>query len=151
MLEVYSLFKKRIIDGRGKRLKGKLENLAGGRIYSGKNAHTLGLVDALGGLNQAIQYTIKLLPEDDLDIHLLPEPKSAIDGIFAQPNKDSYEFIQVAKPDSTANIIQQYLLSNQNLNLLDNHKLQQIDSFINRLHAIQNQQILLLAPTMSIR
>jgi len=35
MLDVYTTFKKRITDGRGDKLKGDLDSLAGGRIYSG--------------------------------------------------------------------------------------------------------------------
>lgn len=54
MDDVYATFKKRVTDGRGKALKGDLEPLAGGRVYSGIQALKIGLVDEIGGLSEAI-------------------------------------------------------------------------------------------------
>src|ERR1035441_8622649 len=51
--EVYDGFKKHVTDIRGKRLKKPIEDLAGGRVYTGKQALELGLVDRLGTLSDA--------------------------------------------------------------------------------------------------
>jgi len=151
MLEVYGVFKQRITDGRGDRIKGPLEKLAGGRVYSGKDALSIGLVDELGGLNQAINHAISLAKLDEVKVHLLPEPKSAIDGIFAQPEKDKHEFIQASQPQTPALQLRQQLLNSQTLGLLGTHNLQQIDSFLNQLEAFQNQRVLLIAPSINVR
>lgn len=81
---VYDQFKGRVMASRGKRLKGDLEKMAGGRVYTGKQALELGLIDQIGGLRDAI----KLAAEksglgNDYDVRVLPKPKDLGD-IFAE-------------------------------------------------------------------
>jgi protease-4 len=87
MLAVYGTFKKRIESGRGPRLKGELEAMAGGRVYTGTRALELGLVDELGGLGEAIAYAADKAGVDPESAKLSPEPKSALEGLFARPEK----------------------------------------------------------------
>ena len=87
MLQVYGTFKKRIEDGRGDRLKGELESMAGGRVFTGRRALELGLVDELGGLGEAIAHVAKKAGVDTDSAKLLPEPKSALEGLFAAPEE----------------------------------------------------------------
>ena len=47
---IYTQFKGRVVDSRGDRIKGDLEPLAGGRVYTGRQALEHGLVDKIGGL-----------------------------------------------------------------------------------------------------
>ncbi|KAI8842558.1 peptidase family S49-domain-containing protein [Chytridium lagenaria] len=56
---IYRVFKKRVTDGRGL-TEEKLEDVAGGRVWSGLKAKEHGLVDALGGLEKAISEAAKL-------------------------------------------------------------------------------------------
>tara|TARA_S200000501_G_scaffold60472_1_gene50937 strand:- start:1133 stop:2899 length:1767 start_codon:yes stop_codon:yes gene_type:complete len=51
--KIYSTFKQRVAAGRNLSLE-KVESLAQGRVWSGKEALANGLVDALGGLDEAI-------------------------------------------------------------------------------------------------
>ena len=51
--KIYRTFKERVAAGRNLSLE-KVENLAQGRVWSGKEALANGLVDALGGLEEAI-------------------------------------------------------------------------------------------------
>lgn len=150
MLDVYATFKKRITDGRGDRLKGDLEKLAGGRVYSGKDALKIGLVDELGGLNQAIDHAITLSKNSDLKVHLLPEPKSAIEGMFAKPEKDQHEFISASLPQQPAIQLRQQFLNSQTLSILGTQKIQQIESFLEQVEAFQNQRVLLIAPNLPL-
>jgi protease-4 len=87
MLQVYGTFKKRIESGRGERLKGELEGMAGGRVFTGSRAVELGLVDELGGLGEAIAHAAEKCGVDADAIRLVPEPKGAFDGLFAAPEK----------------------------------------------------------------
>lgn len=87
MLQVYGTFKKRIEDGRGERLKGELEAMAGGRVFTGSRALELGLVDELGGLGEAIAHAAEKAGTDAADVKLVPEPKSAFEGLFAAPEE----------------------------------------------------------------
>ena len=56
MDDVYKVFKGHVLAIRGKRLKKPLDELAGGRVFTGKQALELGLVDRIGGLGDAIAY-----------------------------------------------------------------------------------------------
>lgn len=85
MLQVYGTFKQRIESGRGERLKGELEAMAGGRVFTGARALELGLIDELGGLGEAIAHVAEKAGVDADSVKLVPEPKSALEGLFAAP------------------------------------------------------------------
>ena len=55
---IYTIFKKRVIDGRGLSPEA-VENIAQGRVWSGKQAVKNGLVDYLGGLDDALAAAAK--------------------------------------------------------------------------------------------
>lgn len=82
MEAVYNEFADRVKKGRGDRIKKDLEELAGGRVYTGKQALALGLVDRLGGLQDAIKFAAAAGNVSDYDIRLLPERKNLIDMIL---------------------------------------------------------------------
>lgn len=55
---IYTIFKKRVIDGRGLSPEA-VENIAQGRVWTGKQAVKNGLVDYLGGLDDALAAAAK--------------------------------------------------------------------------------------------
>ena len=57
--EIYNTFIKRVADGRGLSLE-KVKDIARGRVYSGVRAKEIGLVDELGGLDDAIEAAAEL-------------------------------------------------------------------------------------------
>jgi protease-4 len=77
MTRTYEEFKDRVTQGRGKRIKGDLEPLAGGRVYTGKQALDVGLVDQLGSFADAIKHTAS---EAELgnkyELRIYPRPKT---------------------------------------------------------------------------
>lgn len=77
MNHIYEQFKGRIMESRGDRVKGNLEEMAGGRVFTGKQALELGLVDQLGGLSDAIKLAAQKvgLDADECEIYVLPKPK----------------------------------------------------------------------------
>lgn len=78
---IYKEFTDRVIAGRGNKLKKDLSELAGGRVFTGRQAEANGLVDRLGGLQDAVSYAAKLadLSEDEYELRVLPEPKNFMD------------------------------------------------------------------------
>lgn len=54
----------------------RADELAGGRVWTGADAYENGLVDVLGGLNDAIKIAAKKANIDQYDITRFPEPKS---------------------------------------------------------------------------
>lgn len=78
MREVYEVFKGHVAEGRGDKLVKPLEEMAGGRIYTGKQALDLGLVDEIGGLHEAVKYAAAKASLDDYEVRIIPEPKDFI-------------------------------------------------------------------------
>jgi protease-4 len=73
--KIYGQFKGRVQDGRGRKLTKELEELAGGRVYTGTQALELGLVDEIGGLEDALATAAKRADLDaDCDVYVFPKP-----------------------------------------------------------------------------
>jgi len=75
MTETYDQFKRCVTNGRGDRLKGDIENLAGGRVYTGRQSLQKGLIDRLGGINEAILHAAGQAQLADYQVRILPKPK----------------------------------------------------------------------------
>jgi protease IV len=155
MLDVYATFKKRITDGRGEKIKGDLEKLAGGRVYSGKDALAIGLVDEIGGLNEGIEKAAELAELDEYDTYLLPEPSNPFDQLFSKPvrDEDDPEFISMRTPNkpSVSSLFSAQFIQSPALNLLGPDKKSEIIRFIQQAEAFRDQRVLLLAPSINIK
>jgi protease-4 len=82
MDEIYGVFKGHVTASRGDRLKKPIDDLAGGRVYTGKQALELGLVDKMGTMQDAIQHVAKDAKLSDYDVRVVPEPKNIIEQIM---------------------------------------------------------------------
>jgi protease-4 len=84
MKDVYRLFTSKVAAGR-KLDMDNLAKLAEGRVFTGRMAKELGLVDRLGTLDDAIDEAKKLAGIDDdeaVERVLLPEPRGLFDDLF---------------------------------------------------------------------
>jgi protease-4 len=94
----YGEFKERVLEGRGDRIEGDLESLAGGRVYMGEEALKIGLVDRLGGFADAIKYAADEADlGTDYELRVYPEPKTLFDLLaeaFGGKDEDD-EFVSV--------------------------------------------------------
>jgi protease IV len=88
MNEVYDVFKGHVTAIRGKRLKKNLDELAGGRVFTGKQALDLGLVDKIGSLDDAIEHVAKQAKLKDYDVRVIPRPKNFMEALFGELSKD---------------------------------------------------------------
>jgi protease-4 len=84
MQDVYRLFTTKVAEGR--RLDpAKMPSLAEGRVYTGRMAREVGLVDRLGTLEDAIDEARELagLGKDErIERQLLPEPRGLFEDLF---------------------------------------------------------------------
>lgn len=76
MGNAYTTFKNHVVAGRGDKLAKPIEDMAGGRVFTGKQAHELGLVDQLGGLREATAHAAELADIEDYHLRLVPDPVS---------------------------------------------------------------------------
>ena len=78
MEETYAQFVAKVAEGR-KMPRAKVEELAQGRVYTGKMALDKGLIDSLGTLQDAIRAAKEaagLKPDEKVELETLPEPKT---------------------------------------------------------------------------
>ena len=81
--EIYGQFTRKAAAGRKMEYE-KLEALARGRVYTGRQALAVGLVDQLGTLADAIAYARQLVGDTDgkLELENLPAPQSPLDSLL---------------------------------------------------------------------
>lgn len=149
MRDVYSTFKKRVTDGRGEALKGDLEPLAGGRVYSGSQALKIGLVDEIGGLSEAIAHATESAKLKDPDVRLLPVPKAAFDGLFAKPEKDD-EMIRATQNKAGAAGLVRTLQQTGLTEALPAPTRSALSKAISRIEAFSRTRVLLLGPEINL-
>lgn len=78
---IYHTFKQRVSEGRKKGMD-YVDSIGQGRVWSGSRAVQLGLVDRIGGLNEAIACAARLAKVKEYRIREFPEPASIIDLIM---------------------------------------------------------------------
>jgi protease-4 len=147
MDDIYGVFKQHVTDARKDRLKKPLDQLAGGRVYTGRQALDLGLVDQLGTLNDAIAFVAAKadMKDGEYDTRPVPEPKNFIEQLMEQQSggseKDKRNLIA-----STPSILQMALplLSN-----LDPHRVAIIKQSLRRLDMIQSDGAVLMMPEIA--
>jgi len=79
MESVYATFKGHVSKSRGERLTKPLEEMAGGRVYTGAQALQLGLVDKLGGFEEAVKYAASRAGLGDYELRVIPDPPTIFD------------------------------------------------------------------------
>lgn len=90
--EGYETFTKKAAAGRKMSVE-KLKSLAQGRVWSGVEAKQNGLVDVLGGVDDAIKIAAKAakLNEGDYRVRYYPEKKKPFEELFAKVMNDNEE------------------------------------------------------------
>lgn len=152
MVSVYDTFKKRITDGRGKVLKGDLESLAGGRVYSGKDALAHGLVDEIGGLQEALAWVSDKAEITNPDVKLLPEPKSQFEGLFSpKDDKDDDEIIRASVGVNAGASIRALLKNGGVLEVLPESAKKEVLKLASRVESFKSSRVLLIGPDINLR
>lgn len=90
MDEIYGVFKGHVVAARGDRLKKPIDDLAGGRVYTGKQALELGLVDKLGSLEDAIAHVAAQakLEQGKFDLRVIPRNRDFFEQLLEQSGAD---------------------------------------------------------------
>ena len=105
MDEIYGVFKGHVTDARGGKLKKPIDELAGGRVYTGRQALELGLVDRIGTLDDAIQFIADEAKLKDYEIRVVPEPKNFLEQLLEGaegPKEDPHRVAQAPQLPSDA-------------------------------------------------
>ena len=141
--EIYADFKKRVTDIRGDRLKKPIEDLAGGRVYTGKQALELGLVDRLGTLSDAVAFAAGQAKLKTYDVRVVPEPKSFLERLVERGSGGKSEPGHVSSA-SRGNAL--FKLAAPYLHDLDQRRTAAIASVLGRLEILQKEGVVLTMP-----
>lgn len=101
MQTVYDVFKNHVAEGRGDKLTKPLDQIAGGRVYTGKQALELGLVDEIGGLNRAIDYAVSKASLEDYEVRVIPRPRDIISMLLEEYSGQGEKPTDISVPDAT--------------------------------------------------
>ncbi|OQP61497.1 signal peptide peptidase SppA [Niastella vici] len=85
---IYLTFKQRVAEGRKKNV-GYIDSIGQGRVWTGARAIELGLVDRLGGLDDAIACAARMAKVSDYRLREYPEPHNVLEMIFGSYEKDA--------------------------------------------------------------
>ena len=79
--KIYADFKQRVADGR-KKDTAYIDSIAQGRVWTGKRAVTIGLVDRIGNIDDAVKAAASLAGLENYALREFPEPRSPFDVLF---------------------------------------------------------------------
>lgn len=86
--KVYDVFTKKVADGRGM-TQAAVDSIGQGRVWSGRDAIHIHLVDELGGLDDAIAYAVKQAKLKDYKLVELPKQKDPIEELLSKGKEDA--------------------------------------------------------------
>ncbi len=155
MDEVYDVFKGHVVKIRGERLKKDIDELAGGRVYTGRQALELGLVDKMGGLDDAIAFAAKEARLNDYEIRVIPRTKNILEVMMSDLSGGSssdgrHLSLLSGRPQGipSTSLFSQALPYLQGL---DRNRVLAIKRAFQQIDMIQQHRVMLLMPEMNLR
>lgn len=88
---IYTQFKQRVAEGRGKDTA-YIDSIAQGRVWTGKRALEIGLIDRFGGLDDAVQCAARMARLTSYTVKEYPEPLTLLEQVLG-PKKDPMNYI----------------------------------------------------------
>ena len=149
MDEIYGTFKRRVVDGRGKKLKKPIEQIAGGRVYTGRQALELGLVDRMGGQVDAIAAAAKRAGIRKYTIREYPESQGLFDSLMGTRQSDRSGPLVGRRRGRREGV---RLLDRvvPLLGTLEPQRAEAIRRIVGHLERLQHERVFLLAPEIRI-
>lgn len=138
MDEIYDVFKRHVTEGRKDKLKKPIDEIAGGRVYTGAQALELGLVDELGSLNDAIAYAAKEVGLDDYEVRTYPKRKNFLEVLVEETSGK--------KKDDKHLSSGLWSLIEPALEGLDPQRSQLVRSALLQLEGLHSERVMLTAP-----
>jgi len=85
---IYQTFLARVAEGRH-RSKAEIDSIGQGRVWSGSRAIELGLVDRIGGLNEAIACAARMAKISEYGLRTYPEPTKFFEKLFGSYKEET--------------------------------------------------------------
>ncbi len=94
--DIYDDFITKVAKGRKKLSKADVDSIGQGRVWTGKDALKLGLVDELGGLEDAIEEAAERADLDDYFILEIPEKTTPLEQFVSKMKEGTDKTIQIS-------------------------------------------------------
>lgn len=105
---IYSDFLNRVSNGRGKTVE-EVNQLARGRVWLGSDAKKIGLVDELGGLTDAIAYSVKKAGIKNPVVQYYPKKKEhALQAVLDLLEEEEQSEVFTKQPTLPRELLKQY-------------------------------------------
>jgi protease-4 len=154
MNEVYCTFKAHVVAARAAKLQKPIDELAGGRVYTGQQALELGLVDQIGSLEDAIREAAKHARVADYEIRTYPEPKSFLE-LFVEDvsggEHDPNHLSLAAQGFGASGRTSVLDLALPHLKGFDPGRLETVKAALRRLDLLGQERAVLMMPEIGIR
>lgn len=146
MDEIYKVFKDHVVEIRGKKLTKPIDELAGGRVYTGHQALELGLVDKIGTLQDAIKDVAGRAHITDYDVRVVPAPKSFFEALVEEQEggREDHSAVRLGAGRS-ANVLD---LALPYLKDLDPKRVLVVKQALRRLQMMQQEGAILMMPEL---
>ena len=153
MDEIYGVFKGHVQAIRGGRLKKPIDELAGGRVFTGKQALELGLIDKIGGLGDAIVHVAGQAKLSEYEVRTVPAPKNFLEQLIEDASGAGRRRAGIglgmsrripAGPESLVNLAMPFLKH------LDPHRVAAVKDALRHLQLLQREGVLLMMPETAI-
>lgn len=148
MQQVYEAFKGHVTTGRGGKLRKPIDEIAGGRVYTGKQALALGLVDQIGGLQQAVEYAAAKVSLKNYDIRVIPEPKDFLTELMEDLSGEGERPTDI-RLSNTTSLLVGYPALGPMLDLLQKTEPQRARALMQALHRlelIRRESVIVMVP-----
>lgn len=86
---IYDQFKNRVAQGRKMELN-VVDSIAQGRVWTGKRAIDIGLIDRFGGVEDAIKSAAAMAKLENYHVAVYPEPETLLEQIFGKSEPMSF-------------------------------------------------------------
>jgi protease-4 len=146
MDEIYDVFKGHVVAIRGDRLKKPIDEIAGGRVYTGRQALDLGLVDKIGTLDDAVKFVAKEAKLDKYELRVVPEPKNLLQllmGSKADDDDEEAASVTIGDTRSQSSVLNAALPYLRNL---DPARVDMVLRALRQLETLQQEGVVLMTP-----
>jgi protease IV len=153
MNDIYGVFKGHVVASRGAKLKKPIDELAAGRVFTGRQALELGLVDKLGGLDDAIRHVAQQAKLKDYEVRVYPEPKSFFEVLFedlSDGDRDPNRLTLAASGSGTRGGTSLLELALPHLKGLDRNRVQAVQAALRRLDLLQQERAVFVMPEIRV-
>lgn len=145
MDEIYGVFKGHVSEARGNKLKKPIDELAGGRVYTGRQALDLGLIDRIGTLDDAIHFVADQAQMKEYEIRVVPEPKNFLETLLeeAEGPKDDSRHVSLGAVVPSGPLVTAAL---PYLNELDPMRVRAVLTALKHLETLRAEGVVLMTP-----